>query len=91
MCIRFLNCSYGCTNEFPDMLLRLGISRWAACRLSTSAATSTAHVPKVCIVGSGPAGFYAAQQIIKVCMLKFITYNYYLSNIYRDQIELMCR
>lgn len=47
------------------MLLRLGISRWAACRLSTSAATSTAHVPKVCIVGSGPAGFYAAQQIIK--------------------------
>ncbi|XP_063608887.1 NADPH:adrenodoxin oxidoreductase, mitochondrial-like [Penaeus indicus] len=47
------------------MLLRLGVSRLAACRFSTSAATSTAHVPKVCIVGSGPAGFYAAQQIIK--------------------------
>ncbi|XP_042874385.1 NADPH:adrenodoxin oxidoreductase, mitochondrial-like isoform X1 [Penaeus japonicus] len=50
--------------EFPDMLLRSGFSRLAACRLSTTAA-NTAHVPKVCIVGSGPAGFYAAQQIIK--------------------------
>lgn len=23
-------------------------------------------IPKVCIVGSGPAGFYAAQQLLKV-------------------------
>lgn len=29
---------------------------------------STQHiVPKVCIVGAGPAGFYAAQQLLKVC------------------------
>lgn len=33
---------------------------------------STQHiVPKVCIIGAGPAGFYAAQQLLKVC----ITFN----------------
>ena len=28
----------------------------------------TTGIPNVCIVGAGPAGFYAAQQILKVCM-----------------------
>lgn len=28
------------------------------------------HVPKVCIVGAGPAGFYAAQQLLKVTLLQ---------------------
>lgn len=27
-------------------------------------------VPKVCIVGAGPAGFYAAQQLLKVCTIR---------------------
>ena len=28
----------------------------------------TTGIPNVCIVGAGPAGFYAAQQILKVCI-----------------------
>lgn len=27
--------------------------------------TSTTKLPKICIVGAGPAGFYAAQHLIK--------------------------
>lgn len=33
--------------------------------------SSKTFAPKVCIVGAGPAGFYAAQQLIKV-FFKFI-------------------
>lgn len=33
---------------------------------------STEHIiPKVCIVGAGPAGFYAAQQLLKVGTMFF--------------------
>ena len=36
---------------------------------------STQNVtPNICIVGAGPAGFYAAQQILKVCKMKIIIF-----------------
>lgn len=39
--------------------------RLIAHHLSTGVST-VSQVPKVCIIGSGPAGFYTAQQILKV-------------------------
>ena len=38
--------------------------------LAHSACMST--VPRVCVVGSGPAGFYTAQQILKVNIIVVI-------------------
>ncbi|KAG7173501.1 NADPH:adrenodoxin oxidoreductase-like 3 [Homarus americanus] len=46
------------------MMLSCGVSRLIVRHLRTGVA-STAQVPQVCIVGSGPAGFYTAQQILK--------------------------
>lgn len=40
--------------------------------------SSQSIVPNICIVGAGPAGFYAAQQILKVCAfpsINFMLYN----------------
>ncbi|XP_075033986.1 NADPH:adrenodoxin oxidoreductase, mitochondrial isoform X2 [Mixophyes fleayi] len=46
----------------------LGRSRSAAtgrCLGAERTLTSTSHPPKICIVGSGPAGFYTAQHLLK--------------------------
>lgn len=39
-----------------------GFKRW----LSSSSSSSYGPAPRVCVVGSGPAGFYTAQHILKV-------------------------
>ncbi|XP_071547272.1 NADPH:adrenodoxin oxidoreductase, mitochondrial isoform X2 [Panulirus ornatus] len=45
-------------------MLSSGVRCFIARRLSTGTSAVT-HFPKVCIIGSGPAGFYTAQQILK--------------------------
>jgi len=30
---------------------------------------SSVSTPRVCVVGGGPAGFYTAQQLLKVCVI----------------------
>lgn len=49
------------------LFLRKTYSKVTTCLHITNASYSSAQhtTPKVCVIGSGPAGFYAAQQIIK--------------------------
>ena len=44
--------------------------RQLLCRHNYSA-SSLEPVPRVAIVGSGPAGFYTAQQVLKVCVFNY--------------------
>lgn len=43
---------------------------------SRNLSSSSQNVPHVCIVGSGPAGFYTAQQILKASHLIKTNYQY---------------
>lgn len=48
--------------------VQAGHRRWSSLRwFSVSCGTNQTDRPHVGIVGSGPAGFYTAQQILKVC------------------------
>ncbi|KAM9296672.1 NADPH:adrenodoxin oxidoreductase, mitochondrial [Gastrophryne carolinensis] len=46
----------------PGRICSLPTTRWPGCRRTL---TSAAHPLQVCVVGSGPAGFYTAQHLLK--------------------------
>lgn len=76
------------SSPYSSTQKRKSISSSASKAFSSSA---TDRVPCVCIVGSGPAGFYTAQQILKVdqdldpyagTFLTFTTVLYFTGNLY---------
>ena len=52
---------------FPRLARLLGKQAFGSTHLSTKYfSTGGTKAPRICIVGSGPAGFYTAQQILKL-------------------------